>query len=122
MINIIQYLLSGVIFVLLDSIYLHLVKNYFNKQIKLVQGSPIQLNFLAAIITYLILIIGLNYFIISKNKSVLDAMILGFVIYGVYEFTTLSIIKNWQILTTIIDTIWGTVLFGLTTALVYKFN
>lgn len=120
MINIIQYLIIGVVFILLDSVYLNLVKNIFNKQIKSVQGSPIQINYFGAIITYLILIFGINYFIISKNKSIWEAMILGFVIYGVYEFTNLSIIKKWNISTTIIDTAWGTILFGLTTAIVYQ--
>ena len=89
-----SYLLSGIIFVLLDSCYLYLIKNYFNRQIQLVQGSPIQLNYVGAIITYIILIFGLNYFILDKNKSIREAMILGFVIYGVYEFTNISIIKN----------------------------
>jgi len=115
-----SYLLSGIIFVLLDSCYLYLVKDYFNKQIKNVQGTPIEINYIGAIVTYIFLIFGLNYFILDKKKSIKDAMLLGFVIYGVYEFTNLSIIKNWNYLTTIIDTAWGTILFGLTTAIVYK--
>jgi uncharacterized membrane protein len=115
-----QYLLSAIIFVLLDSFYLHLIQNYFNQQIKSIQGSSIQINYVGAIITYIILIIGLNYFILQKKKSVFDAMILGFIIYGVYEFTNLSIIKNWKLLTAIMDTAWGTILFGLTTAIVYR--
>ena len=44
-----------------------------------------------------ILIIGLQYFIISKEQSVMDAAILGWVIYGVYE-TTNAIFKNGIIL------------------------
>jgi uncharacterized membrane protein len=115
-----QYLLSGIIFVLLDSCYLYLIKNYFDKQIKSVQGSPIQINYIGAIITYIILIFGINYFILEKKRSVKEAMLLGFVIYGVYEFTNLAIIKKWNFLTTILDTAWGTILFGLTTAIVYK--
>jgi uncharacterized membrane protein len=116
----IEYLFSAIIFVLLDGLYLNLVKNYFNTQIKDIQGSPIQLNFIAAAITYIFLIYGLNYFIIQRKKSVAEAATLGFVIYGVYEFTNLSIIKNWHIFTAIIDTTWGAILFGLTTAIVYK--
>ena len=116
----IEYLFTAIIFVLLDGLYLNLVKNYFNAQIKDIQGSPIQLNFIAAAITYIFLIYGLNYFIIQKKRSVAEAATLGFVIYGVYEFTNLSIIKNWHIFTAIIDTTWGAILFGLTTAIIYK--
>lgn len=75
---------------------------------------------MAAIITYIFLVIGLNYFILDKHKSVWEAMLLGFIIYGVYEFTNMSIIKKWRIKTVIIDTTWGAILFGLTTAIVYK--
>ena len=50
---------------------------------------------------------------------ILDAMILGWVIYGVYEGTNYGILKNWKMSTVIIDTLWGSVLFGLTTYLTY---
>jgi uncharacterized membrane protein len=95
------------------------MRGYFDNQVKKVQGSPIQLNFVGALITYIFLIFGINYFIISKNKSVNDAFLLGLVIYGVYEFTNLSLLKNWNWLTTILDTTWGGVLFASTTYLAY---
>ena len=116
----IQYLLSAIVFVVLDGFYLNLTKDYFNKQVKSIQGSDIKANFVAIGITYIFLIYGLNYFIIQKNRSVKDAALLGLVIYGVYEFTNLSIFTNWSVLSTIIDTTWGAVVFGLTTAIVYK--
>ena len=115
-----QYLLSAIVFVILDGFYLNLTKDYFNKQVKSIQGSNIKANFIAVGITYIFLINGLNYFIIQKNRPVKDAALLGLVIYAVYEFTNLSIFTNWSVLTTIIDTTWGALLFGLTTAIVYK--
>lgn len=118
----IQYLVAAIIFVILDGIYLNLIKGYFNKQIKNIQGSDIKINIIATGITYIILIFGLNYFIIRRNRSVQDAALLGFIIYGVYEFTNMALFKNWSIFTVIIDTTWGTVLFGLTTAIVYKLS
>lgn len=116
----IQYLLAAVILVILDGIYLNLTKGYFNKQIKSIQGSEIQMNFIAVAITYILLIFGLNYFIIQKHKSIQDAALLGLIIYGVFELTNLALFKNWSILTVIIDVTWGTILFTLTTAIVYK--
>ena len=115
-----QYLLSAIVFVILDGFYLNLTKDYLNKQVKSIQGSDIKANFIAIGITYIFLIYGLNYFIIQKNRPVKDAALLGLVIYAVYEFTNLSIFTNWSVLSTIIDTTWGAVLFGLTTAIVYK--
>jgi uncharacterized membrane protein len=115
-----QYLLTAIIFVVLDGLYLNLIKDYFNKQIKAIQGTDIKADFIAVGITYVFLIFGINYFIIQKNRPVKEAALLGLVIYAVYEFTNLSLFKNWTYLTALIDTIWGTILFGLTTGIVYK--
>jgi uncharacterized membrane protein len=115
-----RYLVAAILFIILDGIYLNLIKNYFNNQIKVIQGSDIKINYMAVAITYIFLIYGLNYFIIRNHRSVKDAALFGLIIYAVYEFTNLSLFKNWSVLTAIIDTIWGAVLFGLTTAIVYK--
>ena len=114
----IKYLLSAIILVLLDSIYLNIIKTYYNNLIKSVQGENIQISYLPVAITYIFLIYALNYFIIRRNRSFQDAAILGVIIYGVYNFTNLSLLKNWSIIISIIDTMWGGVLFGLTTYIV----
>jgi uncharacterized membrane protein len=116
----IKYLLSAVVLVILDGLYLNLSKGYFNRQIKSIQKTDIEINFIAMAITYILLIFGLNYFIIQRNKSVQDAALLGLIVYGVFELTNLALFKNWSILTVIIDTTWGTILFALTTYIVYK--
>jgi uncharacterized membrane protein len=115
-----QYLIAAIIFVVLDGVYLNLIKSSFNSQIKNIQGSDIKVNFIAVGITYIFLIFGLNYFIIQRNRSTSDAALLGLVIYGTYDFTNLALFSNWSILLSIVDTMWGAVLFGLTTGIVYK--
>jgi uncharacterized membrane protein len=116
----IQYLLGAVVLIILDGIYLNIIKQHFNKQIKAVQGSDIKVNFMAAILTYVFLIFGINYFIIRKRLPVKDAMLFGLVIYATYELTNMALLKNWSWITVILDTAWGSILFGLTTAIVYK--
>ena len=116
----IKYLLSAIIFVILDGIYINLVKDSFNTQIKNIQGTNIQINIMATLIVYIFLIFGLNYFIIQKNRNVTDAFILGVVIYAVYDFTNVALLKNWKVSTAIIDTLWGGILFGSTTFFVNK--
>ena len=111
------FLISAILFVSIDSLYLSLIKDYFNHQVKIIQGHKIQFNMTAAIITYIFLIYGLDYFIISKKKSVLDAFILGIVMYGVYEFTNLTLFSEWHWKTAFIDTLWGGILFATTTFL-----
>ena len=117
-----KLLVSAIIFVVIDSIYLTTISNYFNNQIKLVQGSPIKMNFLATLLCYIFLIFGINYFIIKPNRSIQDAFLLGLVIYGVFETTNMALFSKWSWLTVVIDTLWGGILFALTTYIVHIFT
>ncbi len=111
----IKYIVSAIILVLLDSIYLNAIKDFFGKQVKKVQGSSLKINYTGAILCYIILILGINYFIIYQNKSILDAFLLGLLIYGVYETTNYALFSDWSFTTVMIDSIWGGILFALTT-------
>lgn len=115
-----KFLVSAIIFVFIDSIYLNLIKDYFSYQIKLIQGSTIKINFLATLICYIFLIFGINYFIIKPNRSIQDAFLLGLVIYGVFETTNMALFSKWSWLTVIIDTLWGGILFAITTFIIKK--
>jgi uncharacterized membrane protein len=110
----------AIVLVSVDFFYLSLIKDYFNHQIKQVQGSPIQINYIGAVLCYVFLVFGIYYFIIKPRKNIMDAFLLGIVIYGVYETTNLALLKNWTILTATIDTLWGGILFAMTTYLVNK--
>jgi uncharacterized membrane protein len=111
-------LVSSIVLISIDFIYLNAMKGYFDNQIRMVQGSPIKMNYIGAALCYIFLIAGINYFIIKPRKSVSDAFLLGIVIYGVYETTNLTLFKNWSILTVILDTLWGGLLFASTTYIV----
>ena len=111
-------LVSAIVFVCLDAAYLNYMKDYLNKQVQSVQGTKIQFNLLATLICYIFLIYGLNYFIIKPKRSASDAFLLGLVIYGTYETTNWAIFTKWSPLTVIMDTLWGGILFALTTTIV----
>jgi uncharacterized membrane protein len=113
---------SAFVLLIIDFLYLNLIKNYFYKQIRLVQGTNPTINIFGVILCYIFLVFGLNYFILNKNKSVLDAFLLGIIIYGVYETTNYSLLKNWSIVTVIMDTLWGGILFALTTFIMKKMS
>ena len=110
-----KLLVIAITLVSIDSIYLNLIKDYFNNQIKLIQQTPLKMNFIAAILSYILLVFGLYYFIIQPNRSIRDAFLLGLVIYGVFETASKALFSKWSCLTAIIDTLWGGILFGLTT-------
>jgi len=114
-----QFLITFVIFVTLDSIYLTSMKGYFDNQVKSIQGRVINMNLIPAVLCYISLVFGVYYFIIKERKPLLDAFLLGLVIYTVYEFTNWSLFDNWKPMTVAIDSLWGAILFTLTTAISY---
>jgi uncharacterized membrane protein len=116
----ILFLISAILFVVIDFIYLNLIKKYFENQVKAVQGSQLQVNFLGAILCYIFLIFGLNYFIIKPKRTPYDAFLMGILIYGVFETTNYALFKNWSILTVILDTLWGGTLFAIVTFIIGK--
>ncbi len=114
----ILFLISAILFVVIDFIYLNIIRSYFENQVKIVQGTPLQVNFLGVILCYIFLIFGLNYFIIKSKRSAYDAFLLGILIYGVYETTNYALFKNWSIFTVILDTLWGGTLFAIVTFII----
>ena len=112
--------LTGTILLLLDIGFLYSSGPMFKKQITKVQKTSFSMNYFGATFAYILLIIGLYWFIIKENRSLLDAFILGFVIYGVYEGTSKALLKNWDYKTMVIDTLWGGTLTVLTTFIVYR--
>ena len=106
------------VLLVLDGIYLFAMQNYFHNQIKRVQGSGIELNVYASIGVYILIVFGLYYFIIREKKGVFDAFLLGIVIYGIYELTSLALLKEWSVKTVVMDSLWGGVLFALTTIII----
>jgi uncharacterized membrane protein len=108
-------LISAITFVSIDYFYLFMIKGYFENQIKKVQGTPLKTNLLPIAFCYIFLIFGINYFIIKPKRSIQDAFLLGLVIYGVYETTNWALFTNWSPITVIIDTLWGGILFAVTT-------
>lgn len=113
----VKYLFIAVLFVVVDSVYLTSVSEYFNKQILDIQGSFIKLNMISAILCYIILTVGLFYFGVMKKMSYLEIFALGIFVYGVYETTNHAIIKNWRWMTVFMDTVWGGILFSSVVAI-----
>jgi uncharacterized membrane protein len=108
------YLISSILILTIDSIYLNFFKSYFANQVQSIQKSQMTINISGVVLSYLFIIFGFNYFVLGFNMNLSDSFLLGLVIYGIYEATNLAIFKNWKILSVIIDTIWGGLLFLIT--------
>lgn len=118
--NYMELFVLALVFTVVDSFYLNLSASFFNNIVNGIQNSQLRLNATATVLCYISLISGLYYFIIKERRSYIDAAFLGLFVYSVFEFTNKAIFKNWKWSAVIIDSLWGGILFGLTTYLVYK--
>jgi uncharacterized membrane protein len=115
-----NFVLPGIILLALDFIYISATKPMFESQIIEIQRVAMNIKLPGAIACYAFLIFGLYYFILRNRRPVFEAVLLGLVIYGVYETTSYALLKKWRPSIMMLDTLWGGVLFGLTTAIVYE--
>ena len=116
-------LVAIITFLILDAIWVGLIatKLYTNTigHLLRMSGGQIQPNWLAAIVVYIALIIGVLVFAIPKAHgnpwmALVWGALFGAITYATYDFTNLSVLANWPLSTSIIDTIWGAVLCGIT--------
>jgi uncharacterized membrane protein len=78
----------------------------------------------SALAFYLIFIAGVTWFAVlpsAVNYRLRDAFgrgaFFGLVTYATFDLTCQAVFKDWPLIVTIIDLIWGAVLTGITTAL-----
>jgi len=130
----------AVIILAIDAVFLYLAKDIFARQVMLVQGTAMKVNIPSAAICYLLIVVGLYYFVLRHiivpnatsaaaavqtmrlSYGIKAAFFLGILVYGVYETTTLAILRNWSPVTAIIDTTWGGTLFALSAYIFYKYK
>ena len=130
----------AIIVLALDAVFLYTISDMFSRQIMLVQGTALKVNIPSAVICYILIVFGLYYFVLRhiivpnassaaaaiQNMRLRDGMIaaffLGVFVYGVYETTTLALLRNWSPMTAVIDTTWGGTLFALSAYLFYTYK
>ena len=100
--------------VALDSVYLFLTKSLFGEMVAKIQRTAIQFRLGGAVVVYLLLALGLYYFIVKPDRTIWEAGLLGLVIYGTFDFTNYAMFKNYDLKIAIMDTVWGSLLFMMT--------
>ena len=108
--------LGALAFMLLDGVWLGVVmKNFYRTQlapiVRLADGG-IAPNWPAAVVVYVLIGTGITLFVIPRAPTVSLAAaygaLFGLVVYGVYDFTNYSTLRQWPFVLTIADVAWGT--------------
>jgi uncharacterized membrane protein len=112
------YAVTAVLFLVIDAIMLTLVmKPLFTRHLgDAMRDSPI---WAPAGLFYLAYVAGLVFLVsvpalrdAAPGRAALHGAIIGAMAYGTYEFTSMSIMKDWSWQMVATDTIWGAVLTG----------
>jgi uncharacterized membrane protein len=119
------YAIALPVFLGIDMIWLTLIaKNFYSKQLGfLMSKNP---NLFAALIFYLIFIAGLIFFVITPaldkkmwTQALLAGAFFGLITYATYDLTNLATIKDWPLIITIVDLIWGMILSASVSVITY---
>lgn len=128
----VKYLIISIILMFLDLVWVSFNMNTYSNTILKVQKSELEPRFEHTIIAYILILFSVIYVAIpfttqnikkgediSIENKLLKAFMyggaVGFSIYGIYNFTSLAIYKDMDSSVGIMDTLWGTTLYTLTT-------
>ncbi len=119
------FLIALPVFFVIDMLWLVLVaKKFYNEHLGFIMRSDIR--WMAAILFYLVFVAALVVFVItpaiekhSWRHALLYGAFFGLVTYATYDLTNLATIKDWPLLVTIVDLIWGSVLAALISLITY---
>lgn len=111
----ILYAISVPVFFIIDMIWLGVIASSFYRDRI---GHMMEINWPAAVIFYLVFLVGLTYFAtypaMSGSSAWQSALMLGalfgFFTYATYDMTNLATLRDWPISLVVVDIIWGTIL------------
>ena len=113
------YLLTIPVFFVIDMLWLgYVARNFYKNQLNHLL-SP-EVNWPAAIIFYLIYIVGIIFFAVRPGleadsfvRTCMLAALFGFFTYATYDLTNLATLRSWPLAVVFVDIAWGTLLCTL---------
>ena len=121
----VHFLITLFVFLGIDLIWLGFIaKNIYANAIGHLMSPNV--NWPAAIIFYIIFVVGILYFVVEPalihqnlTKLIIASALFGFVTYATFDLTSLATLKDWPLNITIIDLAWGTSLSLLVSIISY---
>lgn len=118
------YLIAAVTFLALDFAWLlFIARKLYQEQLGGLLGET---RIVPAVIFYLLYLAGIIYFVVnpaiekeSLSYAIMAGGFLGLLCYGTYDLTNLSTLKDWPILITSLDLVWGTFVTASTSGITY---
>jgi uncharacterized membrane protein len=119
------YAISVTVFFIFDIIWLGVIAGSFYRKTLGHLLSP-TVNWTPAVVFYLLFLIGLVVFVIlpginkqSLGYTVAAGALFGLITYATYDLTNLATLRDWPVLVTLIDLVWGTFISAATAGISY---
>lgn len=117
-----SYFFTMLVFAGMDLLWLGLIaKNFYAKHLGGFLSDTV--NWPAAVTFYLLFLVGIFVFSVLpavEKNSILHAVLLGalfgFIAYATYDLTNMATVKDWPLIVTVVDMIWGAVIAGTVSA------
>jgi uncharacterized membrane protein len=113
------YSVTFVVFLMLDSVWLGVISPALYKE-QIGHLLAPELNWTAAVMFYILFIAGLVFFAVNPSiqqnswKAALrNGAFFGLVCYATYDLTNQATMRDWPLLITAIDLMWGTFICGI---------
>ena len=120
------FLIAFPVFLVIDLIWLGVIaRGFYANQL----GSLMkrEVNWWAAFAFYVIFVLGLVVFVIdpavaagSFGEALWRGAFYGFVTYATYDLTNLATTRDWPVVMTYVDLVWGTVLAASVAIVTYQ--
>ena len=119
------YAIAVCVFFAIDIVWLGFVaRNFYQRHLGyLLRPQP---NWTAAIVFYLLFVLGLTVFAIvpavredSLRKALLLGGFFGLITYATYDLTNQATIRDWPLLVSVVDMCWGVVLAASVTTITF---
>lgn len=120
-----MYMVSLIVFLAADFVWLaYISKNIYAKHLGYIMAENVV--WWAAIVFYLLFVAGLVFFVISpalRRQSLEYAAyagaLFGLITYATYDLTNLATLKDWPIIITVLDLMWGAFVSTFTSSISY---
>jgi len=117
------YIIAFILFFIIDMLWLGVIaKDLYARQIGFLLTTDIRWG--AALLFYTLYLIGLVIFVILPASRQADwyyatlyGAAFGLICYATYDLTNLATVKNWPVLLTIYDMLWGSFISAVTATL-----
>ncbi len=129
----INSVISAVLFGVMDTLWFSVfMKKFAISRISShmnLKGSEISIHYPSLIIAYGLMVLISSSFLVPKLRNLeswqsafLEGSLMGVCIFGIFDFTNKTLMKDYPLDFALVDTLWGGLMFSILSCILWKFG